>query len=211
MGRSHRRRIELMSRIVSGRAEKTGQVVVLPSSLEDSSKGPPGLYRVGLIIICISIFAFFTALVIAYLWRSHMPPFWSPIRLPRTLWLSTGLILVSSATFETGRRVFRRGRWRLSSHLFLATASLGMAFLASQVNAWRQLVLQGEFLAQNPHSSFFYLFTGLHAAHLIGGLVVIFAVLLGKRRRRELVDVACYYWHFLGVLWLALFTVLLSS
>jgi cytochrome c oxidase subunit III len=70
------------------------------------------------------------------------------------------------------------------------------------------LVAQGAYLSQNPHSSFFYLFTGLHAAHLLGGLVALFVVVLGKSKRRELVDVVCYYWHFLGILWLALFAVL---
>jgi cytochrome c oxidase subunit 3 len=200
-----------MSRIVSGRAENTGEVVVLPSSLEDSSKGPPGLYRVGLVAICVSILAFFTALIIAYIWRSHSPPFWAPIRLPNTLIVSTILILASSGTFETGRRLFRRGEWRMASNLLLLTACLGVAFLASQLTAWRQLVARGAFLTQNPHSSFFYLFTGLHAAHLIGGLVVVFVVLLGKRKRRELVDVAAYYWHFLGVLWIALYSVLLLA
>ena len=139
------------------------------------------------------------------------PPFWEPVPIPKTLWLSTVLIVISSATFETARRLFRRGHWRVASHFLLATASLGMAFLASQLTAWRSLVMHGAFLARNPHSSFFYMFTGLHAAHLIGGLVVLFVVVLGKSKRRELVDVATIYWHFLGVLWIALYWVLMSA
>jgi cytochrome c oxidase subunit III len=197
-----------MSRILSDRAQKTDQVVVLPSSLEDPSIPVPGLYRVGLIAICISITVFFFSLVLAYYWRSSHPPFWEPIRLPETLWISTALILASSVTFEAGRRFFRKGSWRVASRFFIATACLGAGFLSAQITAWRELVAQGAFLSQNPHSSFFYLFTGLHAAHLVGGLVVLFVVLLGKSKRRELVDVSCYYWHFLGILWLALFAVL---
>jgi len=197
-----------MTRIVSDRAGKTDQVVLLPSSLEDPSKSPPGLYRIGLLTTCISIFAFFFALVIAYVWRSRTPPFWDPIVLPPVLNLSTALIVASSVTFEIARRVFRKGLWRLASHLLLATASLGAAFVASQLTAWRELVRHGAFLAENPHSSFFYLFTGLHALHLIGGMVALFVVVLGRNKRRELVDVVCYYWHFLGVLWIALYAVL---
>jgi cytochrome c oxidase subunit 3 len=200
-----------MSRLLSDRADNTDQVVVLPSALEDPTKSVPGLYRVGLLTACISISAFFIALVIAYYWRKHTPPFWDPVPIPKTLWLSTILILTSSATFETARRLFRRGNWRMASHFLLATASLGMAFLASQLTAWRSLVLHGAFLAKNPHSSFFFLFTGLHAAHLIGGLVVLFVVVLGKSKRRELVDVAVNYWHFLGVLWIVLFYVLMTA
>src|SRR5271169_5742837 len=191
-----------MSRLLSDRAEKTDQVVILAVSLEDPSHSPPGLYRVGLVATLISIFVFFFSLVLAYYWRSSRPHFWSPIPLPETLWTSTVLILLSSVTFEAARRMFRRGRWRLASRLLIATACLGAGFLASQITAWRELVKQGAFLAQNPHSSFFYLFTGLHAAHLVGGLVVLFVIVLGKSKRRELVDVAANYWHFLGVLWI---------
>jgi len=197
-----------MPRLLSDRAGKTAQVVVLPSSLEDPSKPVPGLYKVGLAAICFSIAVFFASLVIAYYWRSSRPPFWAPIQLPPTLWTSTGLILASSVTFEAARRMFRRGRWRLASQLLLATACLGAGFLASQLTAWRALIRAGAYMSQNPHSSFFYLFTGLHAAHLIGGLVVLLVVLIGKSKRRELVDVATYYWHFLGLLWIALFIVL---
>jgi cytochrome c oxidase subunit 3 len=166
---------------------------------------------VGLLTACISISAFFIALVIAYYWRKMTPPFWDPVPIPKTLLLSTILIAISSATFETARRLFRRGNWRMAAHFLLATASLGAAFLASQLTAWRSLVMHGAFLAKNPHSSFFYLFTGLHAGHLIGGLVLLFVVVLGKSKRRELVDVAANYWHFLGVLWMALYWVLMSA
>ena len=200
-----------MGRLLSDRAGNTDQVVVLPSALEDPSKSVPGIYRVGLLTACISISAFFIALVIAYSWRKHTPPFWDPVPIPKTLLLSTVLILLSSGTFETARQLFRRGQWRIALQFLLATASLGTAFLASQLTAWRSLVMHGAFLAKNPHSSFFYLFTGLHAAHLIGGLVLLFVVLLGKSKRRELVDVAANYWHFLGVLWIVLYSVLISA
>lgn len=197
-----------MSKIISDRVEKTDQVLVMRSSLDDPNKATPGTFRVGLFTICVSIAIFFGALVLAYYWRSAHPPFWEPIKLPETLWVSTGLILTSSVTFEIARRTFRKGEWRLASRFLIATASLGMGFLASQLTAWRQLVQQGVYLKENPHSSFFYIFTGLHAAHLVGGLVVLFVVLLAKSKRRELVDVSTYYWHFLGVLWIALFWVL---
>ena len=134
----------MISRILSDRVEKTDQVVVLPVSLEDPSKAVPGLYRVALIAVCFSIFVFFFALVLAYYQRTH-PPYWSPIRLPDTLWVSTALILASSATFEAARRVFRRGMWRLASKLLLATACLGAGFLTSQPTAWRELVAEGVF------------------------------------------------------------------
>lgn len=197
-----------MSRLLSDRAEKTASVVLLPASLEDPRKAPPGLYRIGLIATCGSIFAFFTALIIAYCWRARTPPFWDPIPLPPTLWLSTGLILAASGTFEAARRVFRHGNRLVASRFLIFTGCLGAAFLASQFTAWRELVNYGAFLSQNPHSSFFYLFTGLHAVHLLGGLAALLVVLIRRSPRRELVDMVAYYWHFLAILWIALYAVL---
>jgi cytochrome c oxidase subunit 3 len=197
-----------MARIISDRANKTDQVVLLPSSLEDPTKAPPGAYRILIWTACASISAFFAALVIAYIWRSGMTSYWRPLQLPSILWVSTALILVSSVTLETARRVFRRGLWRIADRLLLTTAALGVVFLGAQLVAWRDLFEQGAYLMENPHGAFFYLFTGLHAAHLLGGLVGLFVVVFGRRKRRELVDVVAYYWHFLCVLWLVLFGVL---
>ena len=196
--------------MLSDRAGKTSRVVVLPASLEDPSKSPPGMYRLGLLIACGSILAFFVALVFAFYWRSRTPPFWAPVTLPQTLWLSTAIILASSGTFEAARRAYRRGQHPAAARLLVVTACLGAAFLASQLSAWLNLVHRGYYLAQNPYSSFFYMFTGLHAAHLIGGLIALFIVVLG-RPRRETVDTVAFYWHFLGVLWVALFVILLIS
>ena len=197
--------------LLSDRAGKTSGIVVLPASLEDPTKSPPGTYRLGLLIACGSILAFFAALVVAFYWRSRTPPFWAPIALPRTLWLSTVIIIASSGTFEAGRRAYRRGMHPAAARLLIVTACLGAVFLASQVAAWRNLVQRGFYLAQNPYSSFFYMFTGLHAAHLIGGLVALFVVVMGRSTKRESVDVAAFYWHFLGLLWIALFAILLIS
>jgi cytochrome c oxidase subunit 3 len=193
--------------LLSDRAGKTAGVVVLPSSLEDPSKPAPGVLKLGVWIACASITAFFAALVIAYYWRRATPGFWDPIPLPKMLWLSTGIILASSAVFEAAHRTYRRGRHALAARLLLVTACLGCAFLVSQISSWRILVANGAYLTNNPYSSFFYLFTGLHAAHLLGGLVAMGFVLL-RKTRREVVEAVAHYWHFLGVLWIALFVTL---
>jgi len=194
--------------LLSDRAGKTSSVVVIPSSLEDASKGPAGVYRLGVFLACAAIFSFFAALVVAFYWRSHDTAYWHPVRLPRMLWVSTNLILTSSITFEAARRLWRHGEQRLAQRFLLGTACLGTAFLASQLTAWRELVSAGAYLSQNPYSSFFYIFTGLHGAHLLGGLLALFLVVAGRFKRRELIDVVAYYWHFLGALWVALFAVL---
>ena len=197
-----------MSRIISDRADKTDQVVVLPASLEDPNRPVPGLYRIGMLLACASIFAFFAALILVYILRAQSQDHWEPLALPPILWWSTGIIIASSVPFEIGRRVFRRGRARLASRLLLLTLVMGCAFIACQVTAWRELVAQGAYVVGNPHSTFFYVFTGLHAAHLLGGIIGLFVLLLRRVKRRETVDIVAYYWHFLGALWIALFATL---
>ena len=199
-----------MARIVSDRANKTDQVVLLPSSLEDPSKAPPGAYRILIWTACGSISAFFAALVIAYIWRSGMMSYWQQFRLPPVLWLSTVLILSSSVTLEIARRVFRKGEWRVADRLLLATATLGVAFMAAQLVAWRDLLSQGAYLMENPHGAFFYLFTGLHAVHLLGGFSALFYVDVQALRlslgpaKRTAIDISAIFWHFLDGLWLYL-------
>ena len=194
--------------LLSDRAGKTSGVVVLPSSLEDPNKAPPGVYRLGIFLLCAAIFSFFAALVVAFYWRSHDRAYWQPIPMPRMLWVSTNLILASSISFEVARRLWRKGEHHVAHRFLVATACLGTAFLASQLTAWRELVRAGVYLSQNPFNSFFYIFTGLHGAHLLGGLIALLIVVAGRFKRREVIDVVGYYWHFLGALWLALFAVL---
>jgi cytochrome c oxidase subunit 3 len=88
------------------------------------------------------------------------------------------------------------------------TTALTLGFLGLQVTAWVDLFRQGAFLSQNPHSSFFYIFTGLHAAHVVGGLVALGIVLAKRSPRREIVNMVAYYWHFLFVLWVGLYATL---
>lgn len=194
--------------LLSDRAGKTAEVVVLPASTEDPDKTAPGLVRVGLLLGCGSVAVLFGSLVFAYYWRKAAPGIWDQVALPKTLWVSTAIILTSSAVFEIGRRTFRLGEYARASRYFWITGGLGLAFLGAQLFAWRGLVQNGAYLERNPFSGFFYLFTGLHAAHLLGGLVGIWVAIASKSRRREVVDAATFYWHFLGVLWLALFFVL---
>ena len=194
--------------LLSDRAGKTSEVVVLPASTEDPEKAAPGLVWIGLLLACFSIAILFGSLVFAYYWRKWAPGVWDPVALPNSLWLSTAIILTSSAFFETGRRSFRRGDYPHATRMFWITGALGTAFLVSQMISWKGLIDNGAYLEQNPYSGFFYLFTALHAAHLLGGFGGIWIVVRGKTRRREVVDAATFYWHFLGVLWVALFFVL---
>lgn len=175
-------------------------------------------YRIGAWTAIASIVMLFTALISSYIVRSASGDDWVPIGMPKVLWLSTSLILISSVTMEVSRRSLRSlndagyGRW------LIVTAVLGLGFLGSQLLAWRQLVRQGVYIATNPHSSFFYLFTAAHGLHLLGGLVALTFLMLrtgrkrdtaeGELRRVGAADAATIYWHFMDGLWVALFLLL---
>jgi len=175
-------------------------------------------YRIAAWVVIAGIVMLFTALISSYIVRSASGNDWVPIAMPKVLWLSTSLILLSSVTMEISRRSLKAlndagyGRW------LIVTVVLGLGFLGSQLMAWRQLVRQGVYIASNPHSSFFYLFTAAHGVHLLGGLVALSFLLLrttkkrdtaeGELRRVGAADAGTIYWHFMEGLWIGLFLLL---
>src|SRR5205809_4227257 len=95
--------------LLSDRAGKTSSVVVMPSTLDDPSKSPPGIYRVGVFLACAAVFAFFAALVVAFYWRANDRAYWRGPPLPRLLWVATNPILARGPTFQIARPLWRHG------------------------------------------------------------------------------------------------------
>lgn len=208
----------------------------------NSKRGPrERLHKVRAFVFCALAgdMMFFVVLVIAFYWRqtgSHLDPAlmrqvgdWKPILLPPILFLNTATLALSSLTMEVARRHIFREVDVLEEWLGLgtpalrrtlpwvgATLALGILFLAGQVMAWKQLTAQGFAFDKRatPASYFFYLVTGLHAAHLVAGvLALVFClVALHKLRRVETrqiaVDATAWFWHTMGFAWLVLFGVL---
>lgn len=175
-------------------------------------KPSPKRYTTGMALGIVSILMFFMALASAFLVRRGAGD-WVPVRIPLLIWINTGVLLASSATLETARRRLSQGRLAAYRSFWLVTTGLGAAFLIGQVTAWRLLVAQGVYLASNPASSFFYIFTGAHALHLSGGVAALLYV--AKRNfdqaqvsRTVAAEVTSYYWHFMDALWLFLLALL---
>ena len=142
--------------------------------------------RIGMWVALASILMLFTALSSAYIVRAGSSTDWTAICMPRVLLLSTALILISSVTMEVARRKSQRLlRSAATPAWLLVTMLLGLAFLASQLVAWKQLARQGVYLASNPHSSFFYLLTATHAVHLAGGLLALIFLWVRSRFTTE--------------------------
>jgi cytochrome c oxidase subunit 3 len=157
---------------------------------------------------------------------------WHPLLLPPILYLNTAVLLLSTLTMERARQhIFREidvleewlglGRPALRRALpwVAATLAFGALFLAGQVLAWKQLTAQGFAFDQwsTPASYFFYVITGLHAAHLLLGVAALVVCLtaLGWLKRVEsrqiAVDATAWYWHTMSAAWLLLFAVLAAG
>jgi cytochrome c oxidase subunit 3 len=176
-------------------------------------------YRLGVLVGIASILMMFTALASALIVRSgmHSSVDWHGGQIPTFAYLSTGLIVLSSLTLMRAKASLRHEEEAGYRLWLTVTLLLGLGFLASQVLAWRQLVAAGLYLASNPHSSFFYVLTGLHGIHLMGGILALGYLHWYVRRaagpeadlkRRALTDVVGIYWHFMDVLWVFLFLLL---
>jgi cytochrome c oxidase subunit 3 len=174
---------------------------------------PQRAYVTGMTIALAGILMFFAALVSAYVVRRGFPNSdWQALAVPRILWLNTLVLLASSFTLARSRRYLLAGDDASFRHWWGVTAILGVLFLVGQLVAWRQLVASGVYLATNPSSSFFYVFTAAHGLHLLGGIAALLVVWFGSPRRlarSTAVDVVSMYWHFMDGLWLFLFVFLL--
>jgi cytochrome c oxidase subunit 3 len=168
--------------------------------------------RFGLWLFLGTITMLFVGFTSAYLVRRASGG-WRAIAPPALLWFNTAALLASSFTMERARRRLRSWDLPGARQGLSLTGALGVLFVLGQLAAWRSLAAQGIFLASSPHSSFFYLLTGLHALHLVGGLVW-FAVTFAQLRRMTLtpgedgLGLFATYWHFLGALWVYLFLLL---
>ncbi|MFL6353135.1 MAG: heme-copper oxidase subunit III [Bryobacteraceae bacterium] len=162
----------------------------------------------------------FGAMIAVFLMRSQAPLFWGRISLPPVLWATTAILLASSATLEAARRHLLRKDQRSFFRLITWTTALGLIFLAGQIAAWFQILHGGVVLANNPHSWFIFLFTGLHGLHILVGLVGL-AYLVFRTREpasgpkyqmntRVIANGVSIFWHYLDFLWIVLFTLLLT-
>ena len=141
-------------------------------AVDDSSPASRTGIWVGLAAITMTFAAFTSAMVV----RQGSSMDWRHFVLPSVLYFNTVVLLASSVTLELARkrvRMFMQGlhQRREASLLWLyITLGLGLLFVGGQYAAWLKLKSEGLYLATNPSSSFFYLFTAIHALHVLGGL-----------------------------------------
>lgn len=198
-------------------------------------------YRLGLAVGLTSVVMVFVSFTSAYIVRQGLGTWdftagryvhdWQKLHLPLALLLlNTGILLASTITMEMARRRaaqdvvlapvtsmpgISEGHQRPVPWLWI-TVVLGLGFLAGQGLAWNALVQRGLLISSNPSSSFFYLLTGTHAAHLAGGIIaLLYASIISSRlfkkpveTRRIVVDITAWYWHVMALLWIYIFALM---
>jgi cytochrome c oxidase subunit 3 len=178
------------------------------------------LAKVGLGVFLAVAGALFALLFSAYVMRIDIAATTGRVErgvpIPGLLWLNTGVLVVSSGALQCAQIAVRHGQRDAARDGLLLGAVSALVFLAGQLSVWRQLVDAGYFAASSPASAFFYLLTGVHGLHVAGGLVALGRT-LGKvwrgvaiGRLRLIVSLCTAYWHFLLLVWLVVFGLLMG-
>jgi cytochrome c oxidase subunit 3 len=179
------------------------------------------LGMLGLILILVSIGAFFFSLAVAYFFAIRARPSAAAEHLSVWFWVSTAMMAASSLLLQAGRSQLRMLRLERYRTYLRYTLAAGLFFLLAQLLGCQELARQGVYVTGNPRGSMYYMFTGVHAAHLLGGIGALIwlyrkarALTDGPeqplRRHRASARLVSIYWHFMGVLWFGLFSLLLA-
>ncbi len=187
----------------------------------DSGTAAAERARFGMTLFLVAIGMLFLASIVGYLAVRMRAPTWPPEgspRLPGGLWISTLLLLLSGLTMHRALGSARAGRSRALVRWLAGTTLLGAAFLVSQVLNWVHLLRVENLPAQsNLYAFTFYLLTGLHGIHVVGGLVPMALAARRAGQGRYTPDhhggvvLLSMYWHFLDAVWLVLFAVLMTA
>jgi cytochrome c oxidase subunit 3 len=151
----------------------------------------------------------FSLFIAAYVMRMDGAD-WSPIVMPRQLWLSTALLLTGSVMLQRASAAARHAQLAYARTRLLTGGAFSLAFLSAQLWAWQALQAMHVMPAGNPAGSFFYLLTAMHALHVAGGLVGLGFAARSAWRNDDPARVALHitlcarYWHFLLAVWVVL-------
>ena len=171
-------------------------------------------HKFALWLFMVSIVMIFASLTSAFIVKQGEGS-WLDYNLPTLFWFTTAAILTSSALFQWAYFIAKRNQFNKLIILLAMTTALGIVFLVGQWYSWGQLVSMDVYFVGNPAGSFIYVLTGLHAIHLISGLVFLIIVLISAFKRKihsgnmVRMEMCTTYWHFLGALWVYLFVFLI--
>lgn len=179
------------------------------------SGGRPGAAKAGLTVFLAVAMCLFSLMAAAFLMRMDATDWRSP-PLPRILWFNTAALVVSSVALQFAQVAAKDDAPSRMARALAAGGAASLVFLFGQLWAWRELVADGFYAAQNPANAFFFLLTGAHGLHLVGGLVALGRVAAKVWRHESgkslapALELCAIYWHFLLLLWIFLFALLVG-
>lgn len=171
--------------------------------------------RIGLWVFMAVVTSLFSLFLSAYSMRMHHSVGWCHLTIPGILWGNTLVLLAASVAMQAASNYVSSGRRERARAALVAAGALSIAFLAGQMLGWRAVGPSLYFIQGSPAIAFFYVLTITHGLHLLGGLVVLGRAALRFAGGAELIDLrqslslCATYWHFLLLVWLAVFAVLL--
>ena len=167
-------------------------------------------YKFTLWVAIASIMMMFAGLTSAFIVKSNLTG-WRTIEMPVIFWVSTVVILASSVTMMVAVKAFKNREMTKYRSMLGVTLILGIAFTVCQIVGFSQLWNQNvRFKGSSGAGQFFYAITGLHALHILGGIVAVAIFLIkswvGKVKSYAVapVEVLAIYWHFIDILWVYL-------
>jgi len=171
--------------------------------------------RIGLWIFLAVVTSLFSLFLSAYSMRMHHSVGWCHLTIPGILWINSLVLLAASIAMQVASSAAGRGKRRVAQVTLIAGGALTIAFLAGQLLAWQAVGPSLYFIQGSPAIAFFYVLTTAHGLHLIGGLYVLGRATMRFAGGAEVIDLrqslslCAIYWHFLLLVWLAVFGVLL--
>lgn len=167
-------------------------------------------------LFMVTVVMIFAALTSAYIVRQAEGN-WLDYDLPQVFWFTSGVVVLSSLFLHWAYISAKKDNLSQLRIGMSMAVLLGIVFLVGQWYSWVALVDRQVFFVGNPSGSFLYVFTGLHAVHLISGVIFLIIVLISSFRYKvhsqamNTMEMVTSYWHFLGGLWIYLFMFLLLN
>jgi cytochrome c oxidase subunit 3 len=196
---------------------------VIPTSQETVTSSAP---KVGLWVFLAVVSSLFGLFASAYMMRvaGHGGlAIWQPLDEPNILWLNTLVLVLASGAMQVSRNRIDGDDLTGGRTYFLSAGVLTVVFLAGQMLAWQQARVSGNLGPGSPAYAFFVLLTAVHGLHLLGGLFVLARTtvrifrgidansVVARSRIRMSVQLCTTYWHWLLLIWLGVFALLLST
>ncbi|KAF2992491.1 cytochrome c oxidase subunit 3 [Methylocystis sp. MJC1] len=175
----------------------------------------PNAAKTGLVVFLAVALCLFSLLAAAFFMRMGSYD-WLSAPLPRILWFNTVALIAASGALHVASTAATTGARERMRNALWAGAVASLAFLSGQLWAWRDMIAGGFYASQNPANAFFFLLTGAHALHLMGGLFALFWTIAQASRKEaenalaKTVELCAIYWHFLLAVWLLVFALLVG-